>query len=101
MPARSDPDESAAPATKSVLYLTWQKCCAIAKVLHLPDLAKVLRLPLNPNLAKPSRGRANVPISEPVPGPRTGVKTELVERPSSRTRPTCSSSGYPPVLVIS
>ena len=46
------PCESAAPATKSIL-----------------DLAKVLRLPRNSNLAKPSRGRANGPVSEPVPGP--------------------------------
>ena len=46
------PCESAAPATKPIL-----------------DLAKVLRLPRNSNLAKPSRGRANGPVSEPVPGP--------------------------------
>ena len=29
----------------------------------------MLRLPRNSNLAKPSRGRANGPVSEPVPGP--------------------------------
>ena len=81
------PRESAAPATKSIL-----------------DLAKVLRLPRNSNLAKPSRGRANGPVSETVPRPfrdrsgtvprpppyrrrdrRTGVATEVV----------CALSGSP------
>ena len=47
------------------------------------DLAKVLRLPRNSILAKPSRGRANRPVSEPVPKPfrdrlRTGVAAEVV-----------------------
>ena len=43
-------------------------------------LAKVLRLPRNSNLAKPSRGRANGPVSEPVPNPfRT--RSETVPRP--------------------
>ena len=78
------PRESAAPATKSIL-----------------DLAKVLHLPRNSNLAKPSRGRANGPVSETVPRPfrdrsetvpgpfrdrlRTGVATEVV----------CALSGSP------
>ena len=81
------PRESAAPATKSIL-----------------DLAKVLRLPRNSNLAKPSRGRANGPVSETVPRPfrdrsgtvprpppyrrrdRGGLRT--VRKPNSRMAPT-------------
>ena len=73
------PCESAAPATKSILdlakvlrlprnlYLTLRKCCACHEIYT--DLAKVLRLPRNSNLAKPSRGRANGPVSETVPRP--------------------------------
>ena len=43
----------------------------------------MLRLPRNSNLAKPSRGRANGPVSAPVPRPfrdrlRTGVAAEVV-----------------------
>ena len=76
--------ESAAPATKSIL-----------------DLAKVLRLPRNSNLAKPSRGRANGPVSEPVPNPfRT--RSETVPRPfRDRLRTgvaaevVCAQSGSP------
>ena len=61
----------------------------------------MLRLPRNSNLAKPSRGRANGPVSEPVPNPfrtrsgtvprpfrdrlRTGVAAEVV----------CAQSGSP------
>ena len=78
------PCESAAPATKSIL-----------------DLAKVLRLPRNSNLAKPSRGRANGPVSETVPRPppyrrrsRGGLRT--VRKPNSRTAPTFSASCHPP-----
>ena len=61
------------PATKSILHL-----------------AKVLRLPRNSNLTKPSRGRANGLVSETVPRPfrdrlRTGVAAEVV----------CAQSGSP------
>ena len=65
------------------------------------DLAKVLRLPRNSNLAKPSRGRANGPVSEPVPNPfRT--RSETVPRPfRDRLRTgvaaevVCAQSGSP------
>ena len=89
------PCESAAPATKSIL-----------------DLVKALRLPRNSELAKPSRGRANGPVSEtvlrpfrdrsetvPRPPPyrrrsRGGLRT--VRKPNSRTAPTFSASCHPP-----
>ena len=87
--------ESAAPATKSI-----------------PDLAKVLRLPRNSNLTKPSRGGANGPVavtvprpfrtrSAPVPRPppyrrhdRGGLRT--VRKPNSRTAPAFSASYHSP-----
>ena len=71
------PCESAAPATKSIL-----------------DLAKVLRLPRNSNLAKPSRGRANGPVSEPVPHPFRD-RSETVPRPRVATEVVCAPSGSP------
>ena len=74
------------------LYLTLRKCCesAAPATKSTLDLAKVLRLPRNSNLAKPSRGRANGPVSETVPNPfrtrlRTGVAAEVV----------CALSGSP------
>ena len=67
------------------LYLTLRKCCesAAPATKSTLDLAKVLRLLRNSNLAKPSRGRANGPVSETVPNPfrtrlRTGVAAEVV-----------------------
>ena len=61
----------------------------------------MLRLPRNSNLAKPSRGRANGPVSETVPRPppyrrrsRGGLRT--VRKLNSRTAPTFSASCHPP-----
>ena len=77
------------------LHLTLRKCCESAAPATKPilDLAKVLRLPRNSNLAKPPRGRANGPVSEPVPRPppyrrrvRGGLRT--VRKSNSRTAPT-------------
>ena len=72
------PCESAAPATKSIL-----------------DLAKVLRLPRNSNLAKPSRGRANGPVSEPVPRPfRDRSETASVQASRPRWFAHCPEAQF-------
>ena len=90
------PRESAAPATKSIL-----------------DLAKVLHLPRNSNLAKPSRGRANGPVSGTVPRPfRDRSETASVQASRPRWFAHCpeaqfthgtnvSATCYPPALLIS
>ena len=61
----------------------------------------MLRLPRNSNLAKPSRGRANGPVAEPVPGP-FNHRSETVPRPFRDRRRTgvvaevvCAQSGSP------
>ena len=60
----------------------------------------MLRLPRNSNLAKPSRGRANGPVSETVPRPppyrrRSRGGLRIVRKPNSRTAPTFSASCHP------
>ena len=106
IPGDTVPCENAAPTAKCC-----EKCCCCAspRNLHLtacesvapatesvPDLAKVLRLPRNPNCAKPPRCHFSGPCAEAARIRRApnGVETEVADIDADSPKPTerCSWS---------